>query len=348
MAFRSCLLFPAFLLVLIAFPSQVRAEISEEVLEKIKFINERGDYYALVVPGETVLEAALQTFESSMPSIDIYGRRFHIGHIEGVRVILVMLGDGMLNAAQTTQMLLDKFKVIAVIHYGKAGSPKPHEVNLGDIVIPRDFAHCGAWYWEKFGGDANESVNRDIAKLRFADYNVQHKEIENSLENVYVQPGTSYSKPEEGKQTFLMSVDSTLYAVARKMSKKVELKQCVGKSLICLSKKPSVKLGVGIGCSADIFVNNKAFRDFLGRELDAATIDSESAAVAWVCLSDSKPFIAMRSIVDYAGGDLPGENDAKAILSLWAPDAIQALRAYFNELGKNGSNLRSVTGSKIW
>uniref|UniRef100_A0A0D6QT40 Nucleoside phosphorylase domain-containing protein n=1 Tax=Araucaria cunninghamii TaxID=56994 RepID=A0A0D6QT40_ARACU len=349
MALRSCMIFCSFLLMLILCAPQIHGEISEEVLEKIKLLNKRGDFYALVVPGESELQVVLAPpfqQDEDMPVIDISGRRFHIGSIAGRIAIVAMLGNGMLNAAQTTQMLLNSFRVRAVIHYGKASNANPEQVNIGDVVIPDKFAHCGVWHWEKCGGNA-EGDNCDIAKLRFSDYNVEDRGTQNRLESVSMRAEVYYSKPKAGKRTFFLRVNDGLYALAQKMAKEVDIDNCVKGSRICLGKQPNVKGGVGIGCSADISVNNVAYRDFLHRNLNAATIDTESAAVAWVCLSEQKPFITMRSITDFAGGSPPGENDLTVIQSLWPHHAREVLRAYFKLLPMEDSNFRPVTFSKV-
>jgi nucleoside phosphorylase len=69
---------------------------------------------------------------------------------------------------------------------------------------------------------------------------------------------------------------------------------------MCLPKKPSV-LRVRRGVSANVFVNNKAFRNHLKYNFDATPTDMESAAVALVCYQHKLPFIAFRALSDLAG-----------------------------------------------
>jgi nucleoside phosphorylase len=69
---------------------------------------------------------------------------------------------------------------------------------------------------------------------------------------------------------------------------------------MCLPRKPSV-LRVRKGVSANVFVNNKAFRDHLKSNFDATPTDMESAAVALVCYQHKLPFIAFRALSDLAG-----------------------------------------------
>lgn len=59
---------------------------------------------------------------------------FKIGKIGKVECILVKSGVGKVNAARTTQILIDKFKVNTVINVGSAGALN-EDLNYGDIII---------------------------------------------------------------------------------------------------------------------------------------------------------------------------------------------------------------------
>jgi nucleoside phosphorylase len=61
-----------------------------------------------------------------------------------------------------------------------------------------------------------------------------------------------------------------------------------------MPRKPSV-VRVRKGVSANVFVNNKAFRDHLKSKFDATPTNMESAAVALVCYQHKLPFIAFRA-----------------------------------------------------
>ncbi|XP_057830326.2 bark storage protein A [Cryptomeria japonica] len=143
-----------------------------------------------------------------------------------------MTGSGSVNAAQTTQLLLTHFRVKGVIHYGRAASARPNDLNIGDIAIPRQFAHTGVWYWEKFGGDEG-SFTREIANLTVSKYNVGEKRVNNKLQSVYFQPETLYSvkgTPEVGTAKFWFRVDDKLFATAQEIQDTL-LDRCVGNRL---------------------------------------------------------------------------------------------------------------------
>ncbi|MFV9510265.1 5'-methylthioadenosine/adenosylhomocysteine nucleosidase [Tepidibacillus sp. LV47] len=60
--------------------------------------------------------------------------RFYEGELNGKPVILCKSGIGKVNAAVTTQILIDEFKVDRIIFTGVAGALHP-ELEIGDIVI---------------------------------------------------------------------------------------------------------------------------------------------------------------------------------------------------------------------
>ncbi|KAH9288053.1 hypothetical protein KI387_032170 [Taxus chinensis] len=335
------------LMVLTAFPFPSRADIPKEVAQQIKSINKKGEYYGLIVSGNAELKALIGNGgvfqpDGDLPTVDASARRYHVGKIGKHRTIVVMCGSGMVNAAQTAQFLVSLFRVRAVLHYGRAASANPNKLHIGDVAIPRQFAHAGIFYWEKYQGDSS-SFTRDIANLTFSEYNVGEKKVANKLQSVYFQPEVIYyaGKAENGKETFFINVDDSLYALAQKIEN-VELDKCVAKSLRCLEQQPKIKR-IEKGSSANIYVNNEAYRDFLRTNLDITSIDTESAAIAMVCKSEKNmAFLALRSITNYAGGSV-GENDVDAIQVLWGTHALSAVREMFKRLPSLDPKIRSVT-----
>lgn len=64
----------------------------------------------------------------------IFELTFTEGKIKGKNCVLVKCGVGKVNAARTTQLLIDKFKPDYIINIGVAGALNPM-LNIGDIVI---------------------------------------------------------------------------------------------------------------------------------------------------------------------------------------------------------------------
>lgn len=62
------------------------------------------------------------------------GITFHSGTVFGKTAVLCKSGVGKVNAAVTTQILLDSFGVSRVLFTGVAGAVHP-DLNIGDIVI---------------------------------------------------------------------------------------------------------------------------------------------------------------------------------------------------------------------
>ncbi len=63
-----------------------------------------------------------------------YGLNFLEGKIDKVECVLVKGGVGKVNAARTTQLLIDKYNPDYIINIGVAGGLNPM-LNIGDIVI---------------------------------------------------------------------------------------------------------------------------------------------------------------------------------------------------------------------
>ena len=67
----------------------------------------------------------------------IYELNFITGKINSTQVVLVEAGIGKVNAARTTQILIDNFNIDAIINVGSAGSCND-ELDIGDIVIGKE------------------------------------------------------------------------------------------------------------------------------------------------------------------------------------------------------------------
>lgn len=78
------------------------------------------------------LEAMQQTKQTVKAGITYYE-----GQMEGKEVVLCKSGVGKVNAAVTTQILIDTFQVDRVIFTGVAGAVHP-ALNIGDIVVSTD------------------------------------------------------------------------------------------------------------------------------------------------------------------------------------------------------------------
>lgn len=87
----------------------------------------------IIVAMQEELEEVLKIM-SDIEEKKIYGISFVDGKIEKEKVVVVKSGVGKVNAARTTQILIDKLDVTKVINVGSAGALNP-SLNIGDIVI---------------------------------------------------------------------------------------------------------------------------------------------------------------------------------------------------------------------
>ncbi|CAA6665925.1 unnamed protein product [Spirodela intermedia] len=311
-------------------------DVPTEVQKKINSINQNGTYLGVVIPNAFELNPLLQSPSYSpdkgMPYVDFAGRRFRFGSLEGKKVILVMTGLGMINAATTTQLLLGLFKVEGVVQYGIAGNANPSFI-IGDVVIPRFWAHSALWSWQRYGdGPKNElpfentgDYTRKYGFLKFADYTQTVKSIpdaDNLLNNVWYQPEEIFPVdgiPEESSTSSGFPLIPGL-----------KLKGCVN-STLCLTRTPNVAR-VTRGMSASIFLDNAAYRDFLFSKFKFTPVDMESASVALVCHQQRIPFIIIRGLSDLAGGGSDESNEADTFVSLAAENTITAVVEFIKRL----------------
>lgn len=87
----------------------------------------------IIVAMEEEKEAVLDIMKEKEIK-DIYELQFVQGKINNTKCILVRCGVGKVNAARTTQLLIDNFDVECVINVGSAGAINSF-LNIGDVVI---------------------------------------------------------------------------------------------------------------------------------------------------------------------------------------------------------------------
>lgn len=279
-----------------------------------------------------LLESSSFVADERFPYLDFAGRRFRMGRIENEKIILVMTGLGMLNAGLTTQLLLSLFRVKGVVHFGIAGNANT-KLQIGDVTIPHYWAHTGLWNWQRYGDgpddelalESNGDYTRRIGYLKLSDYNNDTKGgivSENLLNNIWYQPEEIFTVdgyPETRQHAFWVPVDKHYFSIARKLEG-MKLEGCIN-STTCLPRKPVVTR-VRRGSSANIFVDNAAYRNFLNSKFNVTPIDMESSAVALACLQNKTPFIAFRALSDLAGGGSSLSNEASIFSTLAAQNAV--------------------------
>ncbi|KAF5742577.1 Phosphorylase superfamily protein [Tripterygium wilfordii] len=144
-------------------------------------------------------------------------------------------------------------------------------------------------------------------------YNVPEGNEANMLGEIGYSPEQVFS--ESGEPTSFVRFAAGLEGM--------ELEQCVN-STMCHPQKPKLVVGLK-GSTANTFVDNGAYRDFLYKTFEVSSADMESSAIVMTSLSNGFPVIVIRGISDLAGkqsgdnvwstfGSLAALNCAKAVL----------------------------------
>ncbi|KAI3926519.1 hypothetical protein MKW92_042341 [Papaver armeniacum] len=266
--------------------------------ELLDRINRKGPYIGVVMAYSTE-EMALQASgvfipNCHNPSVDLSGRKFNIGSIKGTKVIYVMSGQRRLNAGITVQILLDVFDIRGIVHYGIAGSAN-NSLSYGDVSIPKYVAFTGSWNWENLG---SENVDQ-FPEMKIGNYNLP-KEGQNLLGEIAFKPEEFFSVGQPMKEVFWLEVDKTWFNLAAQL-KGLEFQQCEN-ATSCLPRVPKVEYGLR-GATADIFLDNAAYRNFLFKEFQVSTVDEESSAIVMTAMSSGVPSIVIRGVSDLAGGE---------------------------------------------
>ncbi|XP_030543091.1 5'-methylthioadenosine/S-adenosylhomocysteine nucleosidase-like [Rhodamnia argentea] len=305
--------------------------------------NANGPYTGIVIPNLYEMGPLLSSSSYNATGIiDFAGRRFRFGTVEDRKVILVMTGRSVINAAITTQLLLSFFDVEGVVHYGIAGNANP-ALGIGDVAIPEYWAHTGLWHWQRYGHDpedelaleSNGDYTREIGPLKFANYTINVTgcpSFDNLLNSIWYQPEEVFpvtGTPEERQHDFWVPVDSTYFALAKKLED-LKLESCVN-TTTCLYYTPEV-ITVERGVSAGIFVDNAAYRSFIYGTFNASPVDMESASVALICYQQNTPFIAIRALSDLAGGGSAKSNEAGTFRDLAAGNAVAVVVEFIKQL----------------
>lgn len=277
-------------------------------------------------PRTVVMTAFYPEWHSLVPTIKdakehtINGNTFLTGTLEGKPVVLMQSGVSVVNAAMSTQLVLDRFTVKRIVFSGIAGGVDP-ALSIGDVVVPENwgqylegsFARKTKTGWmPPDKGDADSPANWNFIFPR----------------------GTLITTPNAPmKRVYRIPVDGDLLALAKKVVPTITLERCVppsdkmrAGSALCLPRMPKVTVG-GTGVTAGIYADNAAFRIYLQKAWAAKVLDMESAAVMQVAMSNAVPAIVFRSLSDLAGGD-PHKNMEYVFEHLASANSAHVVRAF--------------------
>ena len=251
---------------------------------------------------------------------DVYvinGRSYYVGKLVGRDVLLVLSGVSMVNAAMTTQTVLDHFDVNGIVFSGIAGGVNPG-LNIGDVVVPGQW---GEYQEQTFARETANGWDAGQPPSEFGNYGMMFPQ--------YLSVTQKDSKPDNEEQRFWFPVAQDMLEIAKSVANEVQLSNCT-KTKLCLGHEPKVVTG-GNGVSGPTFVDNADYREWVWQTFQADALDMESAAVAHVAYVNKVPFIAFRSLSDLAGGG-PGENEISTFFQLAADNSANVVMAFLEKL----------------
>jgi adenosylhomocysteine nucleosidase len=247
----------------------------------------------------------------------INGRTHYLGSLAGHDVVLLLSGFSMVNAAMTTQAMLDRFHVSAIVFSGIAGGVNPG-LDVGDVTVP---AQWGNYQESVFARETPNGFAPARITTPFANFGM-----------MYTQ-GSSVAMPvgkaDSLERRFWFPVDTTALSTARRIVSTVHLARCTAAGA-CLAHEPRIVIG-GNGVSGPTFVDNAAYREWAWNTFHADALDMETAAVAVVAFENRVPYIAFRSLSDLAGGG-GGANEAQVFGRLAADNSAAVVIEYLKAL----------------
>lgn len=214
--------------------------------------------YAFEAEGETMAKLMAVTKHDTL-----LGRPVIEGTVVGQSIVLAESGEGMTNAAMTTQMMIDKFHPRAVLFTGIAGAIDT-SIHVGDIVVPSVWIEHDYGY---IGKDGFQPKGLEV-RLPHAD-SISHEDR--------------------------FRADADLFADAQGIPQDSLALQLID------GRKPHLTVG-GVGVTGNQFIDSEEKREWLSSRFRALVTDMESAAVGQVCTVNDTPFLIFRSASDLAGG----------------------------------------------
>jgi adenosylhomocysteine nucleosidase len=245
------------------------------------------------------------------------GVRVVSGTLEGHRVVLMLSGISMVNAALNTQFLIDHFPVDRIVFSGIAGGVDP-ALAIGDVMVPDRWVESMELVMARATPDGFKAPAWMPGLSGVPGYGMMLPRG--------VRVGSAHH-PEQYLNAF--AADPDLLALARSAVGGLALKNCTA-SQACLDKAPKVVIG-GTGVSGPAFVDNKEYREYLYTTFHAGVTDMESAAVAQVAFRNEIPFIVFRSVSDLAGGDA-STNQMSTFMQLAADNSASVLATFLRAL----------------
>ena len=244
----------------------------------------------------------------------VNGVEFTTGTLQGKPVVVFLSGISMTNAAMTTQLALDRFRVTHIVVSGIAGGVNPG-LHVGDVTVAA-----------RWGQYLEVLAARETAPGRYQPPGWMRDATLPNFGLWHPRPVEVRSAGRTGSERkFWFDADPAMLQVAQGLRGKVTLQRCDADKR-CLGRTPEVVPG-GNGVSGSAFVDNAAFREYSFKTFQANVLDMETAAIAHVAYANNVPYVAFRSLSDLAGGG-EGENEMGTFLKIAADNSARVLLAF--------------------
>ncbi len=277
----------------------------------------QDDIRRIAVLSDSPSEISVLRSEIDNPvAYTVNGVEFSVGALQGKDIVLFLSGSGIVNTAMTVQLALDHFNIDRIVFSGIAGGVDP-ALNIGDVVIADRWGQYLEMLYAKEVEGGWETL--DLFEYPFANYGM-----------MFPRPVTVQKAGADAPETrFWFPVDEAMLESARLATTDLALERCTEDD-ICLRETPAIVIG-GSGVSGSAFIDNAAFREYTFRTFGARLLDMESAALAHVAYANNRPFIAIRSLADLAGGG-EGKNQIDIFFRLAAGNAVAVVRALLSSM----------------
>ncbi len=232
----ACLLAASILPLIPVMPSAATGEVFDTV--------RRTAVMSAFEPEWKALQTALRDRRDYLAN----GVTFATGTIDGRPVVLFLSGISMVNAAMTTQLVLERFAIDAIVFSGIAGGVNP-DLLIGDVVVPDRWSEYLEAVFAREGTDGAYKLAPRFAERQFT----------KNFGMMFPQPVQIAKGGGDLERRAWFEVDAGLLQAAKATAGAIMLKDCTAESK-CLTHKPKVVVG-GQGVSGQAFVDRHAAGD---------------------------------------------------------------------------------------
>jgi adenosylhomocysteine nucleosidase len=220
---------------------------------------------------------------AAAPVTRLNGIPLRQGTFAGHHLLVLPTGISMVNAAMTTQLILERYPVRAVFFAGIAGGIDPNR-HIGDVVIPERWYHHSEAVYANPLPDATGHRLPSFFQPRYENFGFMYPDEVWAWRDGMDQP----------VKTPFFPADPDLLQVASQALSRVPPMEIRGRTA-------TVTLG-GNGVSGPVFMDHRDYRQWVFRVWQASCLDMESTAVAQVCWANQVPCLIIRALSDLAGG----------------------------------------------